>query len=135
MKMSSGRYPGFFDRLGPGLLLAATSIGASHLVMSPKAGSTFGFQLIWLVTLTHVFKYHAFESGPRYAVATGESLIAGYMRLPGPRGWALWIFLLGTVAQGVGVLAGVGSIAARAGIVVMTLSTLIYVMAKLAILK
>jgi len=33
---------GFFNRLGPGLLLAATSIGASHLVMSPKAGAMFG---------------------------------------------------------------------------------------------
>ncbi|MHC4227432.1 MAG: Nramp family divalent metal transporter [Planctomycetota bacterium] len=102
----------FFGRLGPGLLLAATAIGASHLVMSPKAGSMFGFQLLWLVPLTHLFKYHAFEFGPRYAAATGESLIAGYMRLPGPRGWALWIFLFGTVAQGVGVLAGVVSIAA-----------------------
>jgi Mn2+/Fe2+ NRAMP family transporter len=102
----------FFNKLGPGLLLAATSIGASHLVMSPQAGAKFGFQLLWLVTLTHLFKYHAFEFGPRYAAATGESLIAGYMRLPGPRGWALWIFLLGTIAQGVGVLAGVVSIAA-----------------------
>jgi Mn2+/Fe2+ NRAMP family transporter len=102
----------FFNKLGPGLLLAATSIGASHLVMSPQAGSKFGFQLLWLVTLTHLFKYHAFEFGPRYAAATGESLISGYMRLPGPRGWALWIFLLGTIAQGIGVLAGVVSIAA-----------------------
>lgn len=102
----------FFNKLGPGLLLAATSIGASHLVMSPQAGSKFGFHLLWLVTLTHLFKYHAFEFGPRYAAATGESLIDGYMRLPGPRGWALWVFLLGTVAQGIGVLAGVVSIAA-----------------------
>ncbi|MHC4432012.1 MAG: Nramp family divalent metal transporter [Planctomycetota bacterium] len=102
----------FFGKLGPGLLLAATAIGASHLVMSPQAGSLFGFQLLWLVTLTHLFKYHAFEFGPRYAAATGESLIAGYMRVPGPKGWALWILLAGTVAQGVGVLAGVVSIAA-----------------------
>jgi Mn2+/Fe2+ NRAMP family transporter len=102
----------FFGRLGPGLLLAATSIGASHLVMSPRAGWLFGFQLLWLVPLTHLFKYHAFEFGPRYAAATGESLIAGYARMPGPKGWALWILLLGTVAQGIGVLAAVVGIAA-----------------------
>ncbi|MHC4167125.1 MAG: Nramp family divalent metal transporter [Planctomycetota bacterium] len=101
-----------FGKLGPGLLLAATAIGASHLVMSPQAGSLFGYQLLWLVTLTHLFKYHAFEFGPRYAAATGESLIAGYMRVPGPKGWALWILMGGTVAQGIGVLAGVVSIAA-----------------------
>jgi Mn2+/Fe2+ NRAMP family transporter len=102
----------FFSRLGPGLLLAATSIGASHLVMSPRAGWMFGFELLWLVPLTHLFKYHAFEFGPRYAAATGESLIAGYVRVPGPKGWALWILLLVTVAQGIGVLAGVVAIAA-----------------------
>ncbi|UCE48932.1 MAG: Nramp family divalent metal transporter, partial [Phycisphaerales bacterium] len=102
----------FLGRLGPGLLLGATSIGASHLVMSPRAGWLFGFQLLWLVPLTHLFKYHAFEFGPRYAAATGESLIAGYARVPGPKGWALWILLVGTVAQGVGVLAAVVGIAA-----------------------
>ena len=109
---SSKRIGSLFGKLGPGLLLAATAIGASHLVMSPQAGSKFGYQLLWLVTLTHLFKYHAFEFGPRYAAARGESLIAGYMRVPGPKGWALWIFLAGTVAQGIGVLAGVVSIAA-----------------------
>ncbi len=101
-----------FNRLGPGLLLAAAAIGGSHLVMSPDAGARFGYKLLWLVLLTHLFKYHAFEFGPRYAAATGQSLIAGYMRLPGPKGWALWIFLFGTIAQGIGVLAGVVGIAA-----------------------
>ncbi|MCF7975087.1 MAG: Nramp family divalent metal transporter [Phycisphaerae bacterium] len=107
-----GKTVSFFDRLGPGLLLAATSIGASHLVMAPRAGWKFGFQLLWLVPLTHLFKYHAFEFGPRYAAATGESLIAGYARMPGLRGWALWILLVGTVTQGIGVLAAVVGIAA-----------------------
>ena len=102
----------FFSKLGPGFLLAAAAIGGSHLVMSPKAGAMFGFQLLWLVPLTHLFKYHAFEFGPRYAAANSESLIAGYMRLPGPKGWALWIFLFGTIAQGIAVLAGVVAIAA-----------------------
>ena len=102
----------FFSRLGPGFLLAATSIGASHLVMSPRAGWLFGFQLLWLVPLTHVIKYHAFEFGPRYAAATGESLIAGYSRIPGPKGWALWTLLFVTIVQGIGVLAGVVGIAA-----------------------
>ena len=32
--------------------------------------------------------------------------------MPGPRGWALWVLLLGTVAQGIGVLAAVVGIAA-----------------------
>jgi len=97
----------FLARLGPGFLLAAAAIGASHLVMSPQAGALYGPALLWLVLASHGLKYPAFEFGPRYAAATGESLLAGYARIPGPRGWALWITLGGTVLQGVGVLAGV----------------------------
>ncbi|MBW1873663.1 MAG: Nramp family divalent metal transporter, partial [Deltaproteobacteria bacterium] len=97
----------FWQRLGPGILLAATSIGASHLVLSPRAGALFGYQLLWLILASHFFKYPAFEFGPRYAAATGQSLLAGYAKVPGPRGWALIMFLGSTVLQGVGVLAGV----------------------------
>ena len=102
----------FWSRLGPGILLAATAIGASHLVMAPQAGALFGVTLLWLVPLSHLIKYPAFEFGPRYAAARGESLLDGYARVPGPRGWALWIFLVSTVMQGAGVLAGVVAIAA-----------------------
>ncbi len=91
-------------------MLAAVSIGASHLVLSPQAGALFGYQLLWLVLAAHLFKYPAFEFGPRYAAATGQNLLAGYARVAGPRGWALLLFLLSTVLQGIGVLAGVVSV-------------------------
>jgi Mn2+/Fe2+ NRAMP family transporter len=106
-----------WNSLGPGILLAATSIGASHLVFSPQAGALFGYQLLWLVVFSHVLKYPAFEFGPRYAAATGHHLLDGYARIPGPRGWALVVFLISTLAQGIGVLAGVVSIA---GVVLWT---------------
>lgn len=98
--------------LGPGLVLAATAIGASHLVLSPTAGALYGYSLLWLIAFSHFFKYPAFEFGPRYAVATDRSLLDGYAAVPGPRGWALWIFLIGTVIQGFSVLAGVLSVSA-----------------------
>jgi Mn2+/Fe2+ NRAMP family transporter len=102
----------FFQMLGPGILVAATSIGASHIVMSPVAGARFGFALLWVVVFAHLLKYHAFEFGPRFATATGGSLLEGYARVPGPRHWPLYVFLLGTVLQGVAVLAGVVSVTA-----------------------
>lgn len=98
--------------IGPGLVLAATAIGASHLVLAPTAGAAFGYALLWVMAFSHLIKYPAFESGPRFAAATGTSLLDGYARVPGPRGWALVVFLLGTVVQGVTVLAGVLGVAA-----------------------
>lgn len=67
--------------LGPGLLFAGAAIGVSHLVQSTRAGADFGFGLLWALLLVNLFKYPFFQFGPRYAAATGESLIDGYKRL------------------------------------------------------
>lgn len=91
--------------LGPGILLAATSVGASHILMSPEAGARFEYQLVWLVIVVHVLKYPAFEFAPRYVAARGESLLEAYARAPGPRHWALWLGLVDMSLQAVGVLA------------------------------
>lgn len=92
--------------------MAATAIGASHLVLAPTAGAAFGYALLWVMPFSHLFKYPAFEFGPRFAVATGGSLLDGYAAVPGPRNWALWVFLAGTLVQGVTVLAGVLGVSA-----------------------
>ncbi|ARV10285.1 iron transporter [Winogradskyella sp. PC-19] len=68
-------------KLGPGLLFAGAAIGVSHLVQSTRAGANFGFGLLWALLLVNLFKYPFFQYGPRYAMATGESLIDGYKRL------------------------------------------------------
>ena len=74
-------WEGIKNSLGPGLLMAAAAIGVSHLVQSTRAGATYGFALIWAVVLANFFKYPFLEYGPRYAIATGESMIEGYKRL------------------------------------------------------
>ncbi len=71
----------WFKQLGPGLLFAGAAIGVSHLVQSTRAGADFGFGLLWAIVLVNIFKYPFFQYGPRYATATGESLIDGYKRL------------------------------------------------------
>ncbi|ULC60504.1 Nramp family divalent metal transporter [Flaviramulus sp. BrNp1-15] len=67
--------------LGPGLLFAGAAIGVSHLVQSTRAGADFGLGLLWALLLIHLFKYPFFQFGPRYATATGESLLDGYNKL------------------------------------------------------
>lgn len=68
-------------RLGPGLLFAGAAIGVSHLVQSTRAGADFGLGLLWALFLVNIFKYPFFQFGPRYAAATGESLLHGYKKL------------------------------------------------------
>jgi Mn2+/Fe2+ NRAMP family transporter len=85
----------FWRSFGPGLLWAAAAIGVSHLVQSTRAGATAGFGLAWVVLVALLLKYPFFEFGPRYAAATGESLVEGYFRLGR---WALWVYLTVTLA-------------------------------------
>ncbi|MGC1473745.1 MAG: Nramp family divalent metal transporter [Psychroserpens sp.] len=70
-----------FKKIGPGLLFAGAAIGVSHLVQSTRAGADFGFGLIWALLLVNIFKYPFFQYGPRYAMATGETLLDGYNKL------------------------------------------------------
>ncbi len=84
----------FLKALGPGLLFAGAAVGVSHLVQSTRAGANFGFGLSALVLAACLFKYPAFSFGPRYAAATGTSLLEGYRR---QGRWALALFGLLTV--------------------------------------
>jgi len=68
-------------KLGPGLLFAGAAIGVSHLVQSTRAGADFGFGLVWALLLVNLIKYPFFQFGPRYAMATGETLLDGYRKL------------------------------------------------------
>jgi Mn2+/Fe2+ NRAMP family transporter len=94
----------FWSSFGPGLLWAAAAIGVSHLVQSTRAGADAGFALAGVILLALVLKYPFFEYGPRYAAATGESLVEGYQRIGR---WAVWLYLSITLSTALIVQAAV----------------------------
>jgi len=75
--------------LGPGLLFAGAAVGVSHLVQSTRAGAVFGLSLVGFILLANLIKYPPFSFGPRYAAATGTSLLEGYRR---QGRWALVLY-------------------------------------------
>ncbi len=79
----------FGKAIGPGLLFAGAAIGASHLVQSTRAGANYGLAMLSVVVLANLVKYPAFSFGPRYAAATGLSLLEGYRR---QGRWALVLY-------------------------------------------
>lgn len=85
------------SKLGPGLLFAGAAIGVSHLVQSTRAGADFGWGLVWALLLINLFKYPFFQYGPRYAQATGETLLDGYYKLGRGYLWAYFMLNLGTM--------------------------------------
>ncbi len=89
------RYKRVWEILGPGLLYAGAAVGVSHLVQSTRSGAEYGFELLGILVLANILKYPFFEFGPRYAIATGESLIDGYRRIGK---WAVILFVILTVS-------------------------------------
>lgn len=87
--------PEFLKKLGPGLLYAGAAIGVSHIVQSTRAGADYGYILLIAVALAHIFKYPFFEMGPRFAAATGHSLIEGFAK---QGKWAIWTILILTLS-------------------------------------
>lgn len=85
------------SKLGPGLLFAGAAIGVSHLVQSTRAGADFGWGLVWALLLINIFKYPFFQYGPRYAQATGETLLDGYYKLGKGYLWVYFILNLATM--------------------------------------
>lgn len=85
------------SKLGPGLLFAGAAIGVSHLVQSTRAGADFGWGLVWALLLINLFKYPFFQYGPRYAQATGETLLDGYYKLGKGYLWAYFILNIATM--------------------------------------
>ncbi|MDH3571571.1 MAG: hypothetical protein OER89_15475, partial [Gemmatimonadota bacterium] len=95
MSQSPQRQIGSFRAaFGPGLLWAAAAIGVSHLVQSTRAGADAGLGLAGVILLALILKYPFFEYGPRYAAATGLSLVEGYRHIGR---WALWLYFFITV--------------------------------------
>lgn len=64
--------------LGPGLMLAASAVGVSHLVQSTRVGSDYGLSLAWVIVFIAVLKYPAFRFAVDYASVTNRSLVHAY---------------------------------------------------------
>ncbi|MBW1815054.1 MAG: hypothetical protein JRJ39_15730, partial [Deltaproteobacteria bacterium] len=79
--------------IGPGIIFASLCIGETHLALLAYSGALYGHAFLWLVVLVHLVYYPNFEYGPRYAVATGETLVDGYAKIKVGR-FLLGVFVL-----------------------------------------
>ncbi|PPK88594.1 Mn2+/Fe2+ NRAMP family transporter [Neolewinella xylanilytica] len=69
--------------LSAGLLVAATGVGAGDLVISALAGARYGYTLLWAIAVGAVLKFFLNEGLARWELATGTTLLEGWVeRLP-----------------------------------------------------
>lgn len=75
--------------VGPGLLAAATGVGAGDLVATLIAGSRYGYALLWAAVIGCVLKIILVEGVGRWYLATGKTIFQGWRTLGA---WTTWYF-------------------------------------------
>lgn len=67
--------------IGPGLVVAATGVGAADLVATLIAGQKYGYALLWAVVVGCLMKVVLVEGAGRYSLATGNTIYDGWSTL------------------------------------------------------
>lgn len=84
-----GGQPAKWRIIGPGLVVAATGVGAADMVATLVAGSRYGYGLLWAVILGVILKIILVEGAGRYTLATGKTIFEGWKSLGK---WTTWYF-------------------------------------------
>jgi len=69
--------------IGPGIVIAATGVGAGDLIAASVSGARFGTTILWAAVVGAIIKYVINENLARWQLVTGTTLLEGWVqRLP-----------------------------------------------------
>ncbi|GAA5028568.1 Nramp family divalent metal transporter [Streptomyces siamensis] len=83
--------------IGPGIVVAATGVGAGDLVATLIAGSNFGYTLLWAAVIGCLVKISLAEAAGRWHLSTGRTLFDGWASLGR---WTTYFFVVYAVVWG-----------------------------------
>ncbi|MBV7699929.1 Nramp family divalent metal transporter [Streptomyces sp. TRM70350] len=83
--------------IGPGIVVAATGVGAGDLVATLIAGSNFGYTLLWAAVIGCLVKISLAEAAGRWHLSTGRTLFDGWASLGR---WTTYFFVVYAVIWG-----------------------------------
>jgi Mn2+/Fe2+ NRAMP family transporter len=96
---------GRWKLIGPGIVAAATGVGAGDLVATLIAGSRFGYTLLWAAVAGCIVKIALSEGAARYHLATRSTILHGWRTLGAWTSWyfgfyiLVWGFIYGATAM------------------------------------
>jgi Mn2+/Fe2+ NRAMP family transporter len=97
------RESGVLGAVGPGIIVAATGVGAGDLVAAAVCGALFGTRVLWAVLAGALLKFALNEGLARWQLVSGTTLLEGWARLL-PRlfflGFQAYLFLWSFVVAG-----------------------------------
>jgi manganese transport protein len=102
-------------RIGPGMILAASIVGSGELIATTTLGAEVGYVALWVILLSCLIKPVVQAEMARYIIASGETGLASFDRVPGPRfrvNWIVWGWAVMTLMTMLQVGAMYGGVAA-----------------------
>ena len=99
------------------MVLAASIVGSGELIATTTLGAQVGFAALWIILVSCAIKPVVQGELGRYTIATGQTGLEGFNRVPGPRflvGWLVWIWaatVFLTLLQLGGMYGGVAQVA------------------------
>lgn len=70
----------FLKKLGPGIIMASSAIGGSHIIASTQAGANYGFKLAFFIIAVNLLKYPFYYFAFKYSLEEGKSVLYGYSK-------------------------------------------------------
>jgi len=67
-----------WKNIGPGLIVAATGLGAGDIVTAAVAGALYGATLVWVALAGGLLKFCLNEGIGRWQLVTGTTLLEGW---------------------------------------------------------
>ncbi len=102
-------------RIGPGMILAASIVGSGELIATTTLGAEVGYTALWVILLSCLIKPVVQAEMARYIIASGETGLASFDHVPGPRvkvNWIVWAWAVMTLLTMLQVGAMYGGVAA-----------------------
>jgi len=103
-------------RIGPGMILAASIVGSGELIATTTLGAQVGYTALWVIILSCLIKPVIQAEMGRYTIASGETGLESFNRVPGPRlkvNWIVWawaVMVLCTLLQVGAMFGGVSQV-------------------------
>jgi len=103
-------------RIGPGIILASSIVGTGELIATTRLGAQVGYLALWVILVSCFIKPVVQAEMGRYTVASGETGLASFNGLPGPRwkvSWVVWawaVMVMCTLLQVGAMFAGVAQV-------------------------
>ena len=99
---------------GPGLMWMISSVGSGSVLFTPRVGSRYGFEFLWVALIIIFLMWIMIREVGRYSVVTGKTIFDGFKGVSGKTQWPIWLIFLPQLLAAVVTISGIAALTGSA---------------------